>query len=270
MQQRVVYFYLLWFTVCYIMHFVNHGLLSQLKTPFFVNRLDLTRNLFIAAGFTKVQGSLKTLVILDVVYLVLPFIYFIAWKNKSRLTILAAISLVVFNFYYYFLLTSLSIISIEDLLGWVMIPILFLSRKDNGYYFTFNFLRYYFLFFVSSVAVWKIITGSVFNPDQMSGILVFQHANLLYTAPESLWGRWYSWLIEHRVISQGLLVAACAIQLSFITGFFTKRYDRLLVALYLMFLVADLLLMQINYFDSFIFCALLYFSRSVEYMDEKA
>jgi ABC-type dipeptide/oligopeptide/nickel transport system permease subunit len=44
-------------------------------------------------------------------------------------------------------------------------------------------------------------------------------------------------------------LSATLLELSFIAGFFTKKYDRLLLALVVIFLVMDHLIMRITYYE---------------------
>jgi hypothetical protein len=96
--------------------------------------------------------------------------------------------------------------------------------------------------------VWKFAQGGIFHPDQMSGVLLYQHKELLTNSP----GYWQTNLLvfnQAYKISYFLYAAACLFELSFLIGFFTKKYDRYLVAFFLGFLIIDYFIMRIAYFD---------------------
>ena len=50
-------------------------------------------------------------------------------------------------------------------------------------------------------------------------------------------------------------------ELSFITGYFTRRYDRWLIRIFLVFVAADIIIMKINYFEVLPFVITLYYSK---------
>jgi hypothetical protein len=107
--------------------------------------------------------------------------------------------------------------------------------------------RYYFLYIFVSAAVWKLARGAVFNGQEMSRILLLHHTDLLTGPCTSLACRTYSWLIRHAAISQALYIGSVLLEASFLAGFFTRRWDRWLIALAVVFVIADLLVMRIPY-----------------------
>ena len=73
------------------------------------------------------------------------------------------------------------------------------------------------------------------------------HTDLLTGTCKSLSCRFYSWLIAHPAPSQTLYIAGALLEASFLIGFFTRRFDRWLILLAAVFVVADLLVMRIPY-----------------------
>ena len=117
--------------------------------------------------------------------------------------------------------------------------------------------RYYFFFIFASASIWKLSTGALWHPGQMSTILMAQHAQSIYESPTSFFSQFHSYLIAHAGIAQIFLWAGFLIQFSFLGGFFTRKYDRVYLALFLTFFVINYLLMQIVSLDLFIFCLVL-------------
>jgi hypothetical protein len=117
--------------------------------------------------------------------------------------------------------------------------------------------RYYFFFIFSSAALWKLSTGALWESGQMSSILMAQHVQGIYDYPATLATHFHSWLIVHGGVASGLLVAGFAIQLSFFGGFFTKKYDRIYLLLFVTFFALNYLLMHVVSIELFIFCLVL-------------
>lgn len=83
----------------------------------------------------------------------------------------------------------------------------------------------------------------------MSGVLLYQHAELLSNSP----GYWQTdliqWLIGHPSIGYTFYLLATLFELVFIVGFFTKKYDHLLIIGFIVFLIFDHLIMRIPYYE---------------------
>jgi hypothetical protein len=81
----------------------------------------------------------------------------------------------------------------------------------------------------------------------MSHILLVQHSDLLSGDCAGLRCRCYGWLIAHPATAQAVYRGGVLLEASFVAGLFTRRYDRLLSAFALLFVVADLWVMRIPY-----------------------
>jgi hypothetical protein len=95
--------------------------------------------------------------------------------------------------------------------------------------------------------------------DVMSSILLSQHKEMLQETENITTMYW--WLIHHPPVSYCLYFAGTLIELSFLTGFFTKRYDKVLASLYILFLIMNLIIMRINYWQTFPFIIVLIYSN---------
>ena len=121
------------------------------------------------------------------------------------------------------------------------------TARSDRFYQVLTICRYYFLYLFVSAAIWKIARGAVFNSEEMSRILLLHHTDLLTGTCSTITCRMYNWLIAHPAPAQALYIGGVLLEASFALGFFTRRYDRLLIALAILFVVFDLLLMLIPY-----------------------
>ena len=114
-------------------------------------------------------------------------------------------------------------------------------------------IRYFFLLEMISSFVWKLLRGNFLNPHNFSEILKQQNLEFIYLNPHHFKSELYFYLIEHYSISQMLWISLMIIQLCFAIGFFTYKYDRFLLLLYIAFSIGSSLLMNITTFETTIF-----------------
>lgn len=229
---------------------------------FFHNKLDLTSNIIQLGNlFTIVISSYKLQILLDCLFFLLPALLCISTVAGYKVQNFLAILTAVFNLVYAVVISAMSPLSIEGYIGWMVLPLVLVSRNDTCFYYALQAIRYFFLLILFSSAIWKVRAGGIFNGEQMSAILVNQHAAYLADQP----GNWYSnfikYLVIHKQLSYIIYLLATLSELAFVVGFFTKRYDRLLILIFVAFVSLDYFLMKINYFSWTAFLACLWFSE---------
>src|SRR6476661_2205025 len=192
-----------------------NGLLFSLWQPVFhFNRLDVTGNLLMLSGLQqKLAGSQGYRLAFDLVYLLMPCLLTLAvFRYKKAMPIVALLTSlfgIVYNYYY----SIMTFISIEVLIAWMFVPLIFCVRSAEGFYFSTGCIRVLFSIFFLSAGLWKIRAGGIFNPDQMSAILLNQHAYILVN-DNNWFCRLVRFLIEHRTLSYLLYLAATVAELA--------------------------------------------------------
>lgn len=229
---------------------MNGLLLYQLQPSFFYTRQDLFTWLFMQTGLhQQLLHNQNGWLLADLLFYSIPLIYFFVYRYKKSIASIVAIIMLLINWIYVQCYTLYPANSIEAHIAWLLFPVLFIPKKEKTFVLLFEGLRYFFLFFFASAAVWKFVQGGIFNISEMSGVLLFQHNQLLTNSP----GYWQTnmlyYLIEHTWVSYSLYLSATLLEAIFIIGFFTKKYDRLLVLLVIIFLIADMFVMRIPYFE---------------------
>ncbi len=270
-RKRYLFFYFICFAISYSWFFLNDALLSQLDAVFFKNRLDVSLNLLFFSGLHIAvikSDSLKLL--FDIFYLLLPASLLLAHLLNSRIQYLIALVNCFFNLVYTLLLSSLSIYSIEVFVPWILLPYIFAFKKEKNFYFAIHALRYLFLLIFFSSGVWKLRAGGLFNIEQMSAILAKQHLAYITANTQDWFTALVNYLIANKAIAYTLFLAASIAELLFIIGFFTKRFDKLLIIFFLLFVLFDFILMRINYFPWVAFVGCLWYSKyDTPKLDEK-
>ncbi len=261
-RKQFALFYFLCFALYYGWYYYHGLLLHQLAPVFFYNRLDVTVNFIMLTNLhNTIIHSPVLQIIFDGLFILLPLLLCISCIKGYRLQYVLAIATAVFNLVYTFLITILSPLSIQGYSGWILIPLIFAFRKEASFYYSLQTIRYFFLLIFVSSALWKIRAGGIFNEEQMSGILLKQHAAYLVEQPADWFSKMINYLVIHKPISYSIYLAATISELVFIVGFFTKRYDRILIIVFLAFVSLDYFLMRINYFSWTAFLGCLWFSR---------
>jgi len=166
-----------------------------------------------------------------------------------------------FSLVYALLLSSFTPLSVLGFAGWILLPLVFIFRYERGFYFSLNSMRYIFLLILISTGLWKIRAGGIFNPEEMSGILLKQHAAYLVHAPGDWFTNCINYLVIHQNLSYLLYLMVTIAELSFIIGFFTKRFDKVLILVFLLFVLFNFLLMRINYFAWIAFLGCLWYAK---------
>jgi hypothetical protein len=173
----------------------------------------------------------------------------LATLHSRKINIPVVIYMLTVNWVYVQCYTLYPTNSIEGHVAWLLFPMIFFFTNEKTFLLLFHGLRYFFLFIMVSAGLWKFVQGGIFHIDQMSGVLLYQHQELLTNSP-GFWQTnliWY--LVQHREISYLLYAAACLVEISFIIGFFTKKYDRYLAIAFFIFLLMDYIVMRIAYFE---------------------
>jgi hypothetical protein len=153
--------------------------------------------------------------------------------------------------------------------AWLLFPVIFLVQNEKLFALLFSGLRYFFIYFFFSAGIWKVVNGGIFFPSQMSGILLDQHKEMLADS-EGWWMKTLiATLIAHATFSYTLYVLVTCMELLFGIGFFTRKYDGILAGMYVLFLLADHLIMRIPYYETLPFL-LTFYLKEVNVSPRKA
>ncbi|WP_153800473.1 hypothetical protein [Foetidibacter luteolus] len=262
MNNRFRYKLLAWYCAIFYLlmlyKWANGMLLYQLQPAFFYTRQDLVTWLFMQTGLHKwLLNNPAGWLVADVLFYSMPLLVLAALRKSEKLCAAAAFMMLLVNWCYVQCYTLYPTNSVEGHVAWLLFPVLFMLRKPRGFALLFQGLRYFFLYLLVSAAVWKIAQGGIFNIRQMSGVLLYQHNQLINLSPGYWQSVLYLWLINHPAVSYLLYFAAFVCELCFVAGFFTRRFDRWLAIIFILFLVMDYLIMRIPYFEWLPFLLLL-------------
>jgi hypothetical protein len=259
---KIIRQYCVIFLLIILYKYLTKGFLFQSPPFLFYNKLDFTTWLVMSTGVHKLFLNNKSLCfILELFYCLLPFIYFLTYIRFKRAALFIGWTILLFNVTYALIYCCFPTDSLHGHIALILFPIIFTALSLNMFWLLLNALRYFFLFFFASAGIWKIWQGGVFNINQMSGILIYQHKELLVGSYSSSLLSFYKWLIVHPSVSYLLYLVTVITELFFLVGFFTKKLDRQLIFLYMLFLIADAIVMRIDYWETLPFLLTLFYSK---------
>lgn len=199
--------------------------------------------------------------IFDIIYVILPILLVLFTVKDFNGKKILAISTAVFSLLYGVFFSSISYISMEGYIGWILIPLIFSASNAKDFYYKLHVVRLIFILVFFSSALWKMRAGGLFNIEEMAGILLQQH-NAYLTSSK---GDWFTdliyYLVKNKTIAYCLYLFAAIGELLFAVGLFTRKLDKYLIVVFCLFIIADFFLMRINYFGWIAFMGCFYFSK---------
>ena len=133
-----------------------------------------------------------------------------------------------------------------------------LIERPKHFVLTFIALRYYVIFIFFSAFLWKMCRGSLFHPQQMTSLLQQQHVEYLISYPNSYYSSFINYLIQQETLANLLWYGGWCLELAFVIGFWTRKWDKLLLFLFLVFFIADYLIMGLCFAEFCIFALVFY------------
>jgi hypothetical protein len=249
-KYKFTIYYCIFFYLLMIYKWINGMFLYQFEPTIFLNRFDGFTWVFMLTGIHQsVLNNETAWALFDSWFYAMPLMYLLVYRYAPKWSVIAAAWMLIVNWVYVQCYTLYPTNSIEAHMAWLLFPIAFLVNGPKTFRLLTEGLRYFFLYFFVSAALWKIVNGAVFNPEQMSGVLLYQHADLLSNSVGYWQTELINWLIQHKTFGFLLYVFATVLELFFITGFFTRRFDNWLMIAFIVFLLFDHLVMRIPYYE---------------------
>lgn len=239
-----------WVILVMLIEYSARRLIHQLGEPvIFSPAVDNTYWLLHLMGVPQFIASNNTAAItFELIFLLTTASCLLA---EERLRILPVLFTLEFLIY---LVTKNSVVAHQEhgVDALFLMSFIFWTGKETRFSLLLQSFRYYVLFIFISAACWKLFRGSAFLPEQMSEILKSQHLAELSEPVAGIRLQFILWLIHHPSMSHGLLLLAVSMQLSFLTGFFTRKFDRWLLLFFFLFFLGDWLVMGLSFYQSWV------------------
>ncbi|MBK8659042.1 MAG: hypothetical protein IPN22_09275 [Bacteroidetes bacterium] len=238
----------------FLYRFMSEGMFTQMSQPVLASsESEWIYTWFLSTGIASfIVSHTWASILFDLSLFALP-ILLVLYFNRWLAICFTALTLV-----YFLSFNVIAMHHYHGLIGVLLLSIPFWFTSSTKFTLAWDGVRYYFLYIFASAAIWKLMRGSVFNPEQMSWILKGQQLDYLLQHPTGIRTEILSYLIVNTAVSHLLLLANTLLQLSFIIGFFTKRYDKLLLYAAVLFSIANYIVMGIASFELLILCLTLF------------
>ena len=191
----------------------------------------------------------------DLLIFILPLIILYRVYFDKKINKLAGLLALLFAIYV-LVIYCFPTLSIRKYLGLILIPFAFVFTSERRCLHYLELMRYYVLFVFTSASLWKIFRGVAWDSDHMHLTLKAQHIDNIINWPDHFITKIITYIIHNPTYCYILLLLAIASQLSFAIGFFTKKYDKFLAILLIVFIVSDYLVMRIEYWEFIVFLPL--------------
>lgn len=234
----------------FMFRFISEAMFTQMSAPSLVSReTECFYQIFFASGIVQIiSGSTIYSILADISLLIVPLLLMLSFQRAL------AIFFSIITLIYFFSFNIITGHHYHGLVGLLVISVPFWFKNEIKFRLAWEGARYYLLYIFASAALWKISRGSVFHPEQLSAILSSQQLDYLLQNSGTLKARALSYLIAHPSFSHYLLLLNTMLQLSFVVGFFTKRFDFVLVILAVAFTLFNYVVMGIWSFELLILC----------------
>jgi hypothetical protein len=220
---------------------ISSSMLSQMnRPPFLFAEKEWAYRLLLQSHIPQYITSHSFLAALLDVSLLITTIGFLL--SLKRIFLIIFTGLCLFYFFTYNMVTGHHY---HGLAGLIVITFTFWFQKEEKFNLAWEGARYYLLYIFSSAALWKIFRGSVFYQLQLSDILKSQQIDLLIQNPQTIKAHCVGYLIAHPETAHIILLANVLVQLSFLAGFFTRKFDSFLFVLAIIFCIANYYVMSI-------------------------
>ncbi len=198
-------------------------------------------HLFIKTGIPAFILSSHSLSLsFDLCLFVLP-VFFLLTRKRMFAILFTAVAVI-----YFLLFNMVTAHFYHGFFTVIIISIPFWCKNETRFNLLWEGARYYLLYVFASAALWKIFRGSVFYTEQLSNILKHQQLDMFLQQPMSYQASCVQYLIAHPETSHVMLIMNVVVQLFFILGFFTKKFDSLLFVLAIVFCAANYFVMGIT------------------------
>lgn len=217
------------------------SLFTGMKHPVFLfQQNEWAYQLFLQINIHQtITGHFLVALLFDLALFTTPALFIITLKRAYAI---AFSGLLLIYFFTFNLVTGHHY---HGLIAAIVITLPFWTSKEQHFNLLWQAARYYWLYIFVSAALWKILRGSIFYTEQLSNILQAQQLHLLLQKPDSPHAQMVQYLIANNTTAHAVLIINVLVQLSFLIGFFTKKFDHLLFALAFIFCLANYFVMSI-------------------------
>lgn len=242
-QFQQIYFLLavLWYGCMWY----NSVLFSQLNdSPVSTIQNDLTYFLLYKIRFFDIITHSPTS---SFIFDVLLFLSILCSLVFSTIKIFPKIFVVLYA--YYFLTYLFYSGSHGHWVGLLMTCWLFTAKTDKRFAIFYECIRYYVLFHFVSAGFYKIAHSGLYHVEGFANIIFSSNAYLIFENPHSWHSKAIIYLSNNPLLAYCALLGGTILELAFLIGFFTKKFDKILFFLVIVFMIGSYFFMHIIFYE---------------------
>lgn len=230
-----------WLFLTLIYFYASHSLVHQWEQPILIYpEADNTYWLLHMLNIPQwIMQSKTWSLVFDLLMIASTFLFFL-FPEKILWAIISILTLWLFQVMY-----GSSNGHHYHHIGYLLIPLPFIFRNPVRFSLSWQIVRYWILFLFFCSGLYKLYYGGFFEPYNMSRILM--QGNV---ADENFKSRVILSLIEHPQAAQLLYQLATLLQLCCLLGFISRKYDRLIFWLLLVFNLSNYFLMNFPFWEN--------------------
>lgn len=234
------------YLISFIFKYVNGGFAHQFQEPVLsYPTINITYWIFLFFQIPQMLTSNFWVALLSDIILFSSCISLIIWPKRYFIAIIFTLGYWL-NYMGYCLVNAYQPSVFAPLV--LCLPAMFKQQKDFS--FCFWAVRIWACFLYFEAGFLKVLRGGVFHLEQMVNSIKLTIPLYFVQNPNEGFNLWFKYfLFEHPMFAQLLYVAATILELTFLIGFFTKKYDWLLLALFLSFHTANQFILNMPFLN---------------------
>gem|GEM_PF-623857 len=234
--------------VLYIHRFFTHSLVHQMHQPLlFEADFDYTYWLYQASGFAGI--FVKTPVGAWIFDAVLGLSTLACWLTRARqrwLVMVSAISWSLYGLTY----NSYSCHHNVTMIGIMVLPYAFLARGEKAFGLGWDGFRYFCCYAYADAFVNKAFLGrNIFFLPNGSEFIKTNQAVYMLDHPGAWLTGMYTWFITHPVLAYAGFLSMVLLQGLMVVGFFTKKWDRYLFFIPILFHTINWIFVDVLFYE---------------------
>lgn len=226
-------------------------MVSQLESPVLLRLdMDVTYWFIHASGVGAWLSQNYAAALLFDSALMLLCLTTILFPKRSILVMFTGI----FYLVYCVLLNAYQCWHYHNLITLILLIIPFCFKSLKTFSLLFAGLRYAVAYIYASAAIWKVIRGSVFHDGQMQWLIEHNYVDRLAVEGYQLnfLENWMFQLSNYPTLSNGALILGVAMEASFLVAFFTRKFDRYLLLVGVVFHLITAVLVDVSFLQLWI------------------
>lgn len=137
--------------------------------------------------------------------------------------------------------------------GMVIMNFLFLFHRTRTFSYVWEGIRFYICFVYGSAFLWKVINGAMWSPADGVQVIRNNLGQYLLLNPDTGMAEIYSWLLRNPLWVGLGTVVTYLMEGFFLVGFFTKKYDLVLIWLILLIHFVINIVVDTSFIEWYIF-----------------